>query len=542
MRNRLSALACIAAATCLGQNGANPDVARMDKVVQSYVDAKQFMGSVLVARGDDVVFSKSYGSADLEWNIANTPATKFRIGSMTKQFTAASILLLEERGKLKVDDPVKKYMPDAPAAWDKITIFNVLTHTAGLPNFTSFPEYAKMQAFPNTPEQIVATFRDKPLDFEPGTKFSYSNSGYVLLGYLIEKITGASYDKFLRENIFTPLGMKDSGYDSNSAIIERRASGYAPSPAGPVNAEYVHMSVPHGAGALYSTTQDLLKWQLALYGGKVLKPESLAKMTTPFKDDYAFGLIVRTIDGRKQMWHNGGIQGFNSSMAWYPESKTTVVVLANLNGQAPDQMLPQLAAVAFGKDVQLTSERREINLPREQLTSYVGTYQLAPKVKMTMTLDGDRMMTQLSGQQKLQVFPEADGKFFLKVVDAQLEFVKDPNGKVTDVILHQNGRDQKAPRISDTVPEKKTITLTPEILTAYAGSYMAGPNPVTVAVKGDHLTMNVGPQQFELFADSETTFFLKEIDAQVEFLKGAKGEVTGLVSHLGPQDIQAARK
>jgi CubicO group peptidase (beta-lactamase class C family) len=540
MKKRLSALVCIAAATCFGQNGANPDVARMDKVVQSYVDAKQFMGSVLVARGDDVVFSKSFGSANLEWNIANTPVTKFRIGSMTKQFTAASILLLEERGKLKVDDPVKKYLPDAPAAWDKITIFNVLTHTAGIPNFTSFPEYAKLQALPMTPEQIVATFKDKPLDFEPGTKFSYSNSGYVLLGYLIEKITGASYEKFLQENIFTPLGMKDSGYDSSTAIIERRASGYAPSPAGPVNAEYIQMSVPFSAGALYSTTQDLLKWQLALYGGKVLKPESLAKMTTPFKDDYAFGLIVRTDNGHKQMWHNGGIQGFNSSMAWYPESKTSVIVLANLNGQAVDQLQQLLAGVAFGVDVPLTSERKAIKLPREQLSSYVGTYQLAPKVKMTMTLDGDQMMTQLSGQQKLQVFPESDGKFFLKVVDAQLEFVKDANGKVTDVILHQNGRDQTAPRISDTVPEKKAITLRPEILAAYAGSYMAGPNPVTVAVKGDHL--NVGPQQFELFADSETTFFLKEIDAQVEFLKGTNGEVTGLVSHLGPQDIQAKRQ
>jgi CubicO group peptidase (beta-lactamase class C family) len=542
MKKRLSALVCIAAATCLGQNGANPDVARMDKVAQSYVDAKQFMGSVLVARGDDVVFNKSFGSANLEWNIANTPATKFRIGSMTKQFTAASILLLEERGKLKVDDPVKKYMPDAPAAWDKITIFNVLTHSAGLPNFTSFPEYAKLQAFPNTPEQIVATFKDKPLDFEPGAKFSYSNSGYVLLGYLIEKISGESYEKFLQENIFTPIGMKDSGYDSNSVIIERRASGYAPSPAGPVNAEYVHMSVPFGAGALYSTTQDLLKWQLALYGGKVLKPESLAKMTTPFKDDYAFGLIVRTTDGRKQMWHNGGIQGFNSSMAWYPESKTSVIVLANLNGQAADQMLPQLAAVAFGKDVQLTSERKAIKLPREQMASYVGTYQLAPKVKLMMTLDGDQMMTQLSGQTKLEVFPEADGKFFLKVVDAQLEFVRDPNGKVTDVILHQNGRDQKAPRISDAVLERKAITLRPEILAAYAGPYTAGANPVTVTVKEDHLTMKVGPQEFELFSDSETTFFLKSIDAQVEFLKGANGTVTGLVSHLGPQDIQATRQ
>jgi len=500
------------------------------------------MGNVLVARGDDVLFGKSYGSANLEWNIANTPVTKFRIGSMTKQFTAASILLLEERGKLKVDDPVKKYMPDAPAAWDKITLFNVLTHSAGLPNFTSFPEYAKLQAFPITPEKIVATFKDKPLDFEPGAKFSYSNSGYVLLGYLIEKITGESYEKFLQDNIFTPLGMKDSGYDSNSAIIERRASGYGPSPAGPVNAEYVHMSIPHGAGALYSTTQDLLKWQLALYGGKLLKPESLAKMTTPFKDDYGFGLIIRTTDGRKQMWHNGGIQGFNSSMAWYPESKTTIVVLANLNGPAPDQMLPQLAAVAFGKDVHLTSERKEIKLPKETLTSYVGTYQLAPKVKLMMTLDGDQMMTQLSGQPKLAVFAEADGKFFLKVVDAQLEFIKEGNGKVTDVILHQNGRDQKAPKISDTVLERKAITLRPEILTAYAGSYMAGPNPVTVAVKDDHLTMKVGPQQWELFADSETTFFLKDVDVQVEFTRGENGTVTGLVSHLGPQDLPAARQ
>jgi CubicO group peptidase (beta-lactamase class C family) len=542
MGSRLSALICIVAASCLAQDGARPDVSRMDQVVQSYVNNKQFMGSVLVARGEDVLFGKSYGSANLEWNIPNTPATKFRIGSMTKQFTAASILLLEERGKLKVEDQVKKYMTDAPAAWDKITIFNVLTHTAGLPNFTSFPEYAKLQAFPNTPEQIVATFRDKPLDFEPGTKFSYSNSGYVLLGYLIEKISGESYEKFLQENIFTPLGMKDSGYDSNSSIIERRASGYAPSPAGPVNAEYVHMSVPHGAGALYSTTLDLLTWQLALYGGKVLKPESLAKMTTPFKDDYAFGLIVRTADGRKRMWHNGGIQGFNSSMAWYPESKTSVIVLANLNGQAADQILPQLAAVGFGKDVKLTSEHKEIKLPGETLASYVGIYQLAPKVKLTMTLDGGQMMTQLSGQQRLQVFPEADGKFFLKVVDAQLEFVKDANGKVTDVILHQNGRDQKAPRISDTVPEKKAITLRPETLAAYAGAYTAGPAPVTVAVKDDHLTMDVGPQKFELFADSETSFFVKEIDAEVEFLKGANGEITGLVSHLGPQDIQAARK
>ena len=158
------------------------DAARMDTVVRSYVSAQKFMDSVLVARGDDVLFNKGYGSANLEWNIPNSPQTKFRLGSLTKQFTAASILLLEERGKLKIEDPVKKYLPDAPAAWDAITIFHLLTHTSGIPNFTSFPDYPSTEPFPTTPEKTVAHFRDKPLYFAPGEKWSYSNSGYVLLG------------------------------------------------------------------------------------------------------------------------------------------------------------------------------------------------------------------------------------------------------------------------------------------------------------------------------------------------------------------------
>src|SRR6516164_4680247 len=230
----------VLAGACLAQNN-DP---RMDQIVQSYVSNKQFMGSVLVARGNDILLSKGYGSADLEWDILDTPSTKFRLGSVTKQFTAASILLLEERGKLKVEDPVKKYMPDAPVAWDKMTIFHVLAHTAGIPNFTSFPDYQSTEATPTTPEKLVARFLDKPLEFEPGEKWNYSNSGYVLLGYLIEKISGESYEKFLQENIFTPLGMKDSGYDSNSAVIARRATGYSPGPNGPTNSAFIDMTIP----------------------------------------------------------------------------------------------------------------------------------------------------------------------------------------------------------------------------------------------------------------------------------------------------------
>ena len=303
---------CMVVALLLAVAGLAQDVSRMDRMVQSYINSKTFMGSVLVARGDQILLSKGYGSANLEWNIPNAPSTKFRLGSITKQFTAASILLLEDRGKLKTDDLVKKYMPDAPAAWDKITIYHVLTHTSGIPSFTGFPDYAEKEPFPTTPEKLVARFRDKPLDFQPGEKWSYSNSGYVLLGYLIEKISGESYEKFVQENIFTPLGMKDSGYDSNSAIVLHRAAGYSPGKDGPTNAGFIHMSVPFSAGALYSTTEDLLRWEQGLFGGKLLSAASFAKMTAPFKEDYACGLSVRTVSGHKTIDHGGGIEGFNT--------------------------------------------------------------------------------------------------------------------------------------------------------------------------------------------------------------------------------------
>ena len=369
---------------------ADADVPRMEQVIQSFVSGQHFMGSVLVARGNEIILDKGYGFANLEWDIPNSPTTKFRLGSITKQFTAASILLLEERGKLSVSDPVKKYMPDAPAAWDKITIFNLLTHTSGIPNFTSFPDYASLEPFTTTPAQLVKRFRDKPLDFPPGEKMSYSNSGYVLLGYLIEKISGESYEKFVQENIFTPLGMKDSGYDSNSAIIPHRAAGYSPGPNGPINAGYINMTVPLSAGGLYSTTEDLLRWEQGLFGGKLLSPASLQKMTTPFKNDYACGLMVHTANGHKVIEHGGGIEGFNTMLAYYPEDKLTVVVLSNINGQAPPDIASKLAALAHGEKVVLLSERKEVTVDPKLLEGYVGNYELAPKFILTVTREGDK--------------------------------------------------------------------------------------------------------------------------------------------------------
>lgn len=438
------AIALCLTAICVAQDKPQNDpLARMEQVVQSLVSDKQFMGTVLVAQDGKMLLDKGYGFANLEWEVPNSPTTKFRLGSITKQFTAAAIMLLEERGKLKVDDPVKKHMPDAPAAWDKITIFNVLTHTSGIPSFTSFPDYTSREAQAMTPQQLVDWFRDKPLDFEPGAKWSYSNSGYVLLGYLIEKISGQTYSDFVQQNIFTPLGMKDTGYDSNSTVIAHRAAGYESGKSGLKNAGFIHMSIPFSAGALYSTTEDLLRWEQGLFGGKVLKPESLTKMTTPFKQDYAFGLAVSTRNGRKAIAHGGGIEGFNTQLAYYPDDKLVVAVLANLNGPAAGQIAGKLAQVAHGEKVVLASERKEITVSPDILKQYVGSYEFTSTFIIAMTLEDGRLMTQATNQPKFPLFAESETSFFLKVVDAQVEFVKNDKGAVTGMVLHQNGRDTK---------------------------------------------------------------------------------------------------
>jgi len=440
------ALAAIAAPSFAQNAPRAENVARMDEIAKAYTDNKQFMGSVLVARDGRVLIDKGYGYADLEWNIPNDPDTVFRLGSVTKQFTAAAILLLEERGKLRTSDLVSAYLPDAPAAWAKITIFNLLTHTSGIPNYTELPDLPTFKLLPTTPDQLVARFEAKPLVFQPGEKWVYSNSNYALLGLLIEKVSGQTYADFLQQNIFTPLKMSHSGYDTSAAIIPHRASGYGMGPKGPQNAGYVDMTVPYAAGALYSSTRDLRLWEEALYGGKLLSPASLKKMTTPFLNNYAMGLAVGQSGGHAFFSHSGGIDGFNTYLAYYPDEKMTVVVLGNLNGDAPDMIGGQLAAVAHGEAVVLPSERHEIAVDPYILATYVGNYELAPSFVLTVTLEGGQLMTQATGQSKIPIFAESPTRFFPKVVDAEIEFTKDKNGAVKGLILHQGGRDMPAPR------------------------------------------------------------------------------------------------
>ena len=447
MANSLSVLAILlltAAGAFAQVPSTSPAVntARMEQVIQSHVGGGSFMGTVLVARDGKVVLDKAYGMANVEWDVPNAPNTKFRLGSITKQFTAAAILLLEERGKLKIDDRIKTYLPDIPMSWERITVNNLLTHTSGIPNFTALAEYNAAKGRATTVDGTLATLRDKVLDFGPGEKMSYSNSGYLVLGSIIEKVSGQSYEKFIADNIFTPLAMHDSGYDSNSAIIKRRASGYIKGPRGYVNAAYIHMSIPHAAGALYSTTGDLLKWQQALFAGKVVSKASLDRMITPFKNDYALGVTSTLGNGRRVIAHGGGIDGFNTHLAYYPATRTVIVVLSNVNGPVPGALAAQLGALMHGDAVTLTSERKEITLPAATLSKYVGAFEMPQGALMTISLENEGLMAQLAAQAKRPIFPQSETLFFMKDVDAQLEFAADARS----LVLHQNGVQRKANR------------------------------------------------------------------------------------------------
>jgi CubicO group peptidase (beta-lactamase class C family) len=324
--------------------------ARLEEQVQAYVDAGRFNGCVLVVKDGQTLLDKGYGFANAEWDIPNAPDTKFRLGSITKQFTAMCVMLLEQQGKWKVTDPIAKYLPDTPKAWRAITLHHLLTHTAGLPNFTGFPDYFSTMMVPSPPEKTILRFRDKPLEFEPGTQHRYSNSGYVLLGNLIEKVSGMKYEDYLRQHVFDPLGMKDTGYDHAETVLKHRAAGYDRGER-LVNAPFIDMTIPHAAGALYSTTGDLRRWDEALTAGKLLPPEAMQRYFTPVKDDYAYGWTVKQSNGHTIISHGGGINGFLTMIVRIPAEKLLVVTLANVTPSDAPKLAFDLAKLALGGEV-----------------------------------------------------------------------------------------------------------------------------------------------------------------------------------------------
>ncbi|WP_409020877.1 serine hydrolase [Brevundimonas vesicularis] len=423
------------------------DPARMAEIAAAYTRSGEFSGAVLVAKDDRVLLDQGFGLANREWNIPNDGDTKFRLGSVSKQFTAAAILLLNERNLVELDAPIKTWVDAAPAAWDQVTVRHLLNHTSGIPNLTALPDFAATKTLPATLPDLIGRFRDLPLEFAPGERFAYSNSGYILLSAIIEKVSGQTYEQFVRDSLFTPLGMVDSGYDHHAVILPKRADGYTLTPRGVTNADYVDMTVPMGAGALYSTSRDLLKWHQGLYGGKLLTPPSLVTMTTPVRNGFGMGVVVVEEDGRRLIWHNGGIEGFNAYLAYDPDERTSIVVLGNQNGTAPDAIGRHLVTLVQGGEVVLPHERKSITVATEILQSYVGVYQVIPTFALTVTVVEGQLMAQATGQNAFVLHAEAEDRFFLTEVDARITFERDTEGRITGLILHQNGQTIPAKRI-----------------------------------------------------------------------------------------------
>ena len=307
--------------------------AKIEEYLQGQVKANGFSGTVLVAREGKPLFSKGYGFANVEWEIPNTPQTKFRIGSITKQFTSMLVMQFREQGKLKLEDSVCVYVTPCPDTWKPVTIHHLLTHTSGIPSYTGLAEWRKVNMMPKTIDEMIGFFRDLPLQWVPGEKYAYNNSGYFLLGVVIEKIAGKKYEQVLQEQIFTPLGMTDSGYDWTANIIPRRASGYGGRGDSLRNVPPLDMQQPYAAGSLYSTTEDLLKWDQALYTDRMLPAAAKQVMWTPFKSNYAYGWGVPPASaetfGHRRIQHGGGINGFSSMFIRLPDVNVTVIVLTN---------------------------------------------------------------------------------------------------------------------------------------------------------------------------------------------------------------------
>ncbi|MGH9469167.1 MAG: serine hydrolase [Terriglobia bacterium] len=524
---------------------------KIDQYMQASMKIGHFMGSILVAQHGRVLVSKGYGMADIKLGIPNTPETAFRIGSVTKEFTAAAILELQDRGKLSVEDPVCKYVPDCPKDWAPIKIFNLLTHTSGIPNFTSVPNYLKLEAQPITPAGLLALFKNKPLDFKPGAKFSYSNSGYEVLGYIIERVSGKSYAEFLEKNVFAPLGMKSSGYDSSHPSPKSHAQGYAYSPNGYVPAPYLDMSVPFSAGALYSTVLDLYKWDRALRAGKLLSGKSLDEMFAPqvavgasSKTHYGFGWFISTEFHHKEISHEGEINGFTSLNSWFPDDDACVIALDNVSSPEIGVIARSLAAILFGQKYEIPTKYKAVALSPGELQKFVGQYQLGPHFIFTIRREGDQLTEQLTGQPAWPIFPASPSEFFLKIVDAQLSFVEDSSGQVTGLVLHQNGRDLPGKKISSEVPPlPKAISLPASVLQKYVGTYQLAPNfVIAITRSGDQLSgQGTGQPAFRIFPESPNKFFLKVVDAQITFMENSDGQVTGLVLHQGGRDTPAKK-
>ena len=544
--------------------GAEEDFAeRAHALVTPYIEAGLFSGVILVAKDGQPVFRRAYGLADREWEIPNTPRTHFRIGSLTKAFTAAAVLKLAEAGRLGLDDPIRRWVPSVPEAWAGISLRHLLQHRSGIINFTALPNYYDQIArVDHTPAQIVALTAGDPLLFPPGERFEYSNTNYVLLGMVIEAASGRSYEAYLRETILAPLGLKETGYDDLTVILPRRAAGYRRGRAQWRNAVPMAASSAFAAGALYATVDDLLAWDEALSGPRLLSEASRAAMFDDRGTGYGLGWFVSRAFGRpgdrtsghRVFGHAGSIPGFLSINDLYPDDRLTVIVLSNTETAPAQKIARDLAALHLGH----YEAPEEIVLEDVILDRYPGTYRLGPRAFLTVTREGKGrgLTARLDGpglrEPAFPFVPESDRTFVSPIADMRLTFETEPDGTPTGVILHREHRDRTGPRVSEAEAgavlaqpprEHREVAIDRSGLTALAGRYALSPGLELAVTVEDGRIFAQAPRQprNELVPEAERTFFLRAVDAQITFTADEAGRVTGLILYQNGLETDAPR-
>lgn len=400
----------------------------LDDYAQAEYKIKDFNGTVLVMQNGKLIYKKAFGMADREWNVPNTLNTKFRIGSVTKQFTAACILQLEEQGKLSVEDKLNKYIPDYPKG-DSITVHMLLNHTSGITNYTNLPEFWPKAALPLSTDSMIALFKNKPLDFSPGAKWNYSNSGFFLLGVIVEKASGKNFSEYLLENVIKKAGLKNTAVDRLDSVLAFRAKGYSKNEQGVwQHAMYISMEGPYSAGAMYSTVDDLYGWAKALTNNKIISEASLKKMTTPYLNNYGYGIGIDSLKTHRRISHSGGIPGFVSYLAFFPEDDIAVVAISNNDANA-GKLGIALSSIMFNVPVQKPYLPKEVKIDPSIMDNYLGKYIASGPIEL-IKKDG-KLYRHRDGSPDIELKPESKIRFFYAdESDRFIEFEIDKKGKM----------------------------------------------------------------------------------------------------------------
>ncbi|WP_138207636.1 serine hydrolase domain-containing protein [Haloimpatiens lingqiaonensis] len=403
---------------------------KIDKYLELYTKLWAFSGSIAAIKDGEIIFKKAYGYANIEHKVKNATDTKYRIWSITKQFTAAAILILEERGLLRVEDSLKKYFPEWSNLNSKITIHHLLTHTSGIFNYSNLPDSHKVfQRIPHEKADLINMFTSEPLDFEPGTQWNYSNTGYYLLGLLIEKLSGKAYSEFLNENIFSPLGMFNTGIDDDKNIIENKASGYYLNGNNLIHCNYINMDLMLSSGGMYSTVEDLLIWDQALNNDKLLSKRSIEKMNTQYKDNYGYGVAIDMNGNRRVVHHNGGCEGFLCEIHRYVDDDFAVVVLSNYGFTAVNKLCKIIADIAFGEKYDMPVKPDIVPLNPELLQSYLGIYE-EDDFKLELKKEEEGLSLIIDDEYALPVYPISENVLHHTWIDEDYTFTKDDEGQV----------------------------------------------------------------------------------------------------------------